>query len=74
MLNSTHTYQVSYYGPEELAKPAAERGYPKHARTRATSAKRAISAVTKQLQEAAPAGSLGKSARHWLILEAKVVA
>lgn len=74
MLNPTCTYQVSYHGPEELAKPAAERGYPKHHRVRATSASRAIKATLKVLQEQAPEGSLGKSARHWLFLEAKVVA
>ncbi|WNY15179.1 hypothetical protein SEA_MACGULLY_75 [Rhodococcus phage MacGully] len=74
MQNPTYTYQVSYYGPEELAKPAEKRGYPKHARVRATSAKRAMNAVQKQLTEGTPSGQPGGSALHWLFLEVKVVA
>lgn len=74
MQNPTYTYQVSYYGHEELSKPAEQRGYPKHQRVRATSAKRALNSVQRDLVNATPAGEPGSSALHWLILEVKVVA
>jgi hypothetical protein len=72
--NHVHTYQVSYYGPDELVKEPEERGYPKHRRTRSTSATRAINEVLKHLESDARSAGDEWDRRKVLVLEAKVVA
>lgn len=71
-----NTYQVSFYTPEQLLLPKNERGYPKHERTRSSTAPRAIAAVINPLcDERNELGGPDKTTPgQFAVLEVKVVA